>query len=79
MLKEKNSLLELISKKEQSIINQIMKKILESLYELFDLILDNAIENIVFEVLNLFISYAQIIMFIFNEAVRNIYANKHNL
>jgi hypothetical protein len=56
-----------------------MKKILESLYELFDLILDNAIENIVFEVLNLFISYAQIIMFIFNEAVRNIYANKHNL
>jgi hypothetical protein len=79
MLKEKNSLLELISKKEQSIINQILKKILESLYELFDLILDNAIENIVFEVLNLFISYAQIIMFIFNEAVRNIYANKHNL
>ena len=79
MLKEKNSLLELITKKEQSIINQIMKKILESLYELFDLILDNAIENIVFEVLNLFISYAQIIMFIFNEAVRNIYANKHNL
>lgn len=69
MIKEKNPLLKIIIKKEQSILTRIIKNIEESLFGLYELILEDPIENIYFEILNLFICYIQIIMFIFNETV----------
>ena len=69
MLKEKNPLLKLKIKQEKSIITRVLKNIFESLFGLFELILDDPIENIYFEIISLFICYIQIIMFIFNETV----------
>ena len=69
MLKEKNPLLKLKIKQEKSIITRVLKNIFESLFGLFELILDDPIENIYFEIISLFICYIQIIMFIFNESV----------
>ena len=71
MLKEKNPLLKLQIKQEKSIITRALKNIFESLFGLFELILDDPIENIYFEIISLFICYIQIIMFIFNESVSN--------
>ena len=51
-------------------LGKILHNILQSLYALFELILENPIENFWFEVLSIFICYIQIIMFIFNETVR---------
>jgi len=69
MLKEKNPLLKLQIKQEKSIITRVLKNIFESLFGLFELILDDPIENIYFEIISLFICYIQITMFIFNESV----------
>ena len=69
MLKEKNPLLQLKLKKEKTIIKIILNEIYEPLFGLFELILDDPIENIFFEIISLFICYIQIIMFIFNETV----------
>ena len=82
MLKEKNPLLKLKFKKEKSFFRKILNNILQSLYALFELILDDPIENFWFEVSSLFICYAQIIMFIFNETVRQLifqYILYHNI
>ena len=70
MLQEKNPLLQLKLKNEKTFIRKILHNILQSLYALFELILENPIENFWFEVLSIFICYIQIIMFIFNETVR---------
>ena len=72
MLNENNSLLNLKLKKEKSILIKVGKKYLEALYELFELLLIDSIENIYFEIISLFIGYLQIIMFIFNETVSKI-------
>ena len=71
MLKENNPLLKLEIKKEKSFFRKILHNTLQSLYALFELILDDPIENFWFEITSLFICYIQIIMFIFNETVRN--------
>ena len=71
MLKENNPLLKLEIKKEKSFFRKILHNTLQSLYALFELILDAPIENFLFEITSLFICYIQIIMFIFNETVRN--------
>ena len=71
MLREKNPLLKLKLKKEKTIITKILiDYIYQPLFELFELILEDPIENFWFEVISLFICYIQIIMFIFNETVR---------
>ena len=75
MLTQKNLLIKLKLKKEKPIIISIINDIFESLFSLFDLILDDPIENFWFEIISLLICYIQIIMFIFNETVRNIINN----
>lgn len=70
MLKAKSSLLNLKLKKEKSIIKEILNNIYEPLFGLFDLILEDPIENFWFEIISLFICYLQIIMYIFDETVR---------
>ena len=72
MLKENNSLLNLKIIKEKSLLTKVGKKFIEALYELFELLLIDPIENIYFEIISLFIGYLQIIMFIFNETVSKI-------
>ena len=69
MIKNYNSLLKIKLDKEKSFLTKLCKIIFESLYGIFDLILDDPIENIYFEILSLVICYLQIIMFIFNETV----------
>ena len=69
MLNEKNPLLQLKLKEEKSFIENIIKNIFESVFSLFELILEDPIENFTFELLSLFVSYIQIIIFIFNETV----------
>ena len=72
MLKNSDSLLKLELETKKSLLTKVYKNIFESLYQLFELILDNPIENFPFEVLNIFIGYLQIIIFIFNETVSKI-------
>ena len=72
MLKENNSLLNLKLVKEKSLLTKVGKKIIEALYELYELLLIDPIENIYFEIISLFIGYLQIIIFIFNETVSKI-------
>ena len=69
MLKEKNPLIKIKIKKEISIFKKIINNLLESLFALFELILEDPIENFWFEIISLFICYIQMIMFIFNETV----------
>ena len=68
MIKE-NNIITIKIKKEQSLLTKLINNILESLFALFELILDDPIENFWFEIISLFICYIQIIMFIFNETV----------
>lgn len=76
MLTENNPLLKLKLRKEKTMLTKILiDNIFQPLFELFDLILDDPIENFWFEIISLFICYIQIIMFIFNETVRNIIYN----
>ena len=79
MLKEKNPLLKLKLKKEKTLYNKLLNNIIQAIYVLFELILDDPIENFWFEILSLFICYIQIIMFIFNETVSQLFINKYNL
>ena len=69
MIRENNFLISIKIKKEISILTKLLNNILESLFDLFELILDDPIENFWFEIISLCICYIQIIMFIFNETV----------
>ena len=72
MLKENENLLNLKFERQKIIYSKSRKIIYEALYELFFLILQSPIENILFEIISFLISYFQIIMFIFNETVSNL-------
>ena len=70
MLKENENLLDLKFKREKIIYSKTRKLVYEALYELFFLILQSPIENILFEIISILLSYLQILMFIFNRTVR---------
>ena len=69
MLKDKHSLLKLNFKKQIPQLFNMFDYIFESLYALYDLILDNQIENFWYEIFNIIISYLQLIAFIFDKTV----------
>ena len=71
MLKENEKLLNINFKSYKIIYSETRKIIYEALYELYFLILQSPIENILFEIISFLLSYLQIIMFIFNETVSN--------
>ena len=73
MLKENENenLLDLNLQREKIIYSKTRKLIYEALYELFFLILQTPIENMIFEIITFILSYFQIMMFIFNETVSN--------
>ena len=71
MLKEKNPLLKIELKNKESYIIHMIIKILEAFYELYDLILEDPIENFWYEFLAIVIGYLQIIYYFFDKTVSN--------
>ena len=69
MLKEKNPLLHMKLKNEKKSIFKYIKKIKESLYLLFSLILENPIENIWYECISIILGYLQIILYLFDKTI----------
>ena len=70
MLKEKNPLLKLELNKETPIMKRIINDFFESIYALYDYILDDPIENFWFECLTIELSYLPLISFAFDEIVK---------
>lgn len=69
MLKDKNPLLTIKLKKQNPKLSNIFNSIYESLFALYDVILDDPIENFWYECFNIIISYFQLIAFIFDKTV----------
>ena len=69
MFKEKNTLLKLKFEKEPEAIYDFFNYIFESLYALYDFILDNPFENFWYECFNIILSYLQLIAFVFDKTV----------
>lgn len=70
MLKEKHPLLKLQLKSKKDTLNKIIQEIYNALFTLYYLILEDTIENIVYESINILIGYLQLIVFIFDPTVR---------
>ena len=60
MINEKNPLLKLKHGKNESVIIGFYNNIIESIYALFDLMLDDSIENFCYECINIVFGYNQI-------------------
>jgi hypothetical protein len=71
MIKEKNPLLNLKLVKDKSPLLDFYNNNVETLFELFDLLLDNPIENIWFEFIKILFGYTQLIAFAFDPGVSN--------
>lgn len=69
MLKEKNPLLQLKLKEEKDLLFTFQSNIFESLYALYDFILDDPIRIFWYECINIILSYLQLIAFIFDKTV----------
>ena len=63
MLKEKNPLLKLNLIEKKFILTELCIKIFESFYKIFDIILEDPIENFWFEFLGIVMGYSQIIYY----------------
>ena len=72
MLKEENFLLKIeLKKNEESCITHLIMKIFEAFYELFDLILENPIENFWYEFIAIIMGYLQIMYYLVDKTVSN--------
>lgn len=71
MIKEKNPLLKLKLTKTNSCFKEFYSKFSELLYELFDFILDDPIENFWYECINISFGYMQLITFLVDSKVSN--------
>ena len=69
MLKEKNPLLKLNLKTEEPTLSKLLNNIFEALYELYDFILDEPIENFWYECINVILSYFQLITLMLDDTV----------
>ena len=69
MIKEKNPLIDLKLSKKESNFNKLYKTSSETFYLLFDLILEDPIENIWFELINIFSGYLQLLMYLLDPTV----------
>ena len=69
MIKEKGSLLKLNAKKNDSKMSTSFNNFSESLYALYDYILEDPIENFWYECISIILSYLQIMSFIFKKEV----------
>jgi len=69
MLKENNPLLKLDIKVKKSYIFSIIMKVLESFYALFDLILEDPLENFWYEIVSIVLGYIQILYYLIDKTV----------
>ena len=69
MIKEKGSILKLNAKKNDSKMSTSFNNFSESLYALYDYILEDPIENFWYECISIILSYLQIMSFIFKKEV----------
>lgn len=69
MLQENNPLLKLDIKSNKSYLFSIIIKILESFYALYDLILEDPIENLWFEIISIILGYIQILYYLIDKTV----------
>ena len=69
MIKEKNPLLNLKLTKNKSFIIEFYNSIIESIYTLYNLILEDPIENFWFECIHIFFGYMPIICYIWDTTV----------
>lgn len=69
MLKDKNPLLKINYSRENQKLTNIFDYIFESLYSLYDFILNEPIEIFWYECFNILLSYLQLIAFIFDKSV----------
>ena len=70
MLKEKNPLLKLDLKREDSFISNEIFSIYENVFSLYDLILSNPFENLWFELFSIILGYCQLGLYLFDSTVR---------
>ena len=69
MLKDKSAILKINFQKEKPYLLNIINNFLESLYALYDFILEDPIEIFWYECFSIIISYLQLIAFIFDKTV----------
>ena len=69
MLKNRNNLLKINFQKEKPYLTNIFNNFFESIYGVYDFILDDPIEIFWYECLSIIISYLQLIAFIFDKTV----------
>jgi hypothetical protein len=69
MLKDKNPLLKLNLTEKKFILTEICIKIYESFYKLFDIILEDPIENFWFEFIGIVMGYSQILYYLIDRTV----------
>ena len=79
MIQGNNPLLKINLKSQKSFLFRLTKKIVESVYLLFDLILENPIENIWLESFNIVYGYCQIIVYLTDKTVSIIFLYFNNL
>ena len=73
MLKEKHPLIKLELKSKKGALNIIIQESYNALFTLYYLILEDTIENFIYEMINIIIGYLQLIIFIFDYTVRLFY------
>jgi hypothetical protein len=66
------TILKLKLKRQKDIINKIIHESYNALFTLYYLILEDTIENIIYESINIILGYLQLIIFIFDNTVRYI-------
>ena len=71
MIMEKNPLLKLKIQNRKSTLFEFYYSYSESLYELFDLIIENSIDNFWYECINILLGYFQLIAYMFDPIVSN--------
>ena len=69
MLKENNPLLKLDIKVKKSYLFIIIMKVLESFYALFDLILEDPLENFWYEIVSIVLGYIKILYYLIDKTV----------
>ena len=75
MLKEKHPLIKLELKSKKAALNIVIQESYNALFTLYYLILEDTIENIIYEIINIIIGYLQLIIFIFDYTVRLLLLN----
>ncbi len=71
MLSENGPLLKLRIKKKKLVIYKLYKKLAQTIYILYDLMLEKSSENLLIEYFSILMGYFQLIMHSFDPTVRN--------